>query len=83
MKGNYPNKDVRISQRIGIYVPFVLLVCSLTPSLVEGEGLVGEGPRLGPVSQRFTQDLFEGNPTLKDVRKAGIKIFTPAVAPAI
>lgn len=76
MKRNYQNKGVRISQRIGFYVPFVLLVCSLTPSLVEGQGLVGEGPRLGPINQRYTQEQFNGNPKLEDVRRAGIKIFT-------
>jgi len=52
MKRNHQNKNVRISQRIWIYAPFVLFVSALTPTLVEGQGLVGEGPRLGPINQR-------------------------------
>ncbi len=81
MKRNHQKRDVRKSRRVAIYVPFVLLVGTLTPSLVEGQGLVGEGPRLGPINQRFTQDEFNGNPTLKEVRKAGIKIFTTPFNP--
>ena len=70
-----------MSWRFAIYVPVVLLLGALTPTLVVGQGLVGEGPRLGPTNQRFIQDQFDGNPKLKDVRKAGIKIFTTPFNP--
>ena len=78
---NKQNKTVRNFWRVGISIPFILLVGALTPTLVAGQGLVGEGPRLGPFNQRFTQDQFNGNPKLTDVRKAGIKIFTTPFNP--
>jgi hypothetical protein len=81
MKRNHQNKDARISRQVGVFVFFVLLVGALTPTLVLGQGLVGEGPRLGPINQRFTQDQFNDNPNLKTVREAGIKIFTTPFNP--
>ena len=86
MTRSHQKKNTRMSQRFALYIPVLLLIGTLTPTLVAGDalggdGLVGEGPRLGPLNQRYTQDLFTSNPKLKDVRKAGIKIFTTPFNP--
>jgi hypothetical protein len=53
----------------------MILLC-VYPSLLWGQ-LVGEGPRLGPIDERITQDsIVSGDLDLQELRKAGMKIFT-------
>ena len=64
------------SQTVVLLVVYLILTWTFQVSVVGGQELVGEGPRLGPMSERFTQDQFNQSISLKNVRKAGMKIFT-------
>jgi hypothetical protein len=47
------------------------------PSFSEAAGLIGEAPRLGPMKHRTTQaEIESGMMSLKELRRAGLKIFT-------
>jgi Di-haem oxidoreductase, putative peroxidase len=61
------------------FVSILSTVCGLLVmiSFSEAKELIGESPRLGPMTSRTTQSEIEsGKLSLKEVRHAGLKMFT-------
>jgi hypothetical protein len=61
------------------FVSILSTVCGLLVmiSFSDAAGLTGEGPRLGPMKSRTTQaEIESGTMSLKELRHAGLKMFT-------
>ena len=65
-----------MSARSVIRTHFIVSCFAILTSPAFGQVLPGEGPRLGPLSERMTQAQVEsGTLSLLELRKAGVKIF--------